>query len=67
MWKAGTGILNVIRILKGRALAAALAGLLGLALLLLPARAAGPVETSIFAVQGGEVDVTSTDATSAKN
>ena len=67
MWKAGTGILNVIRILKGRALAAALAGLLGLALLLLPARAAGPVETSIFAVQGVEVDVTSTDAASAKN
>jgi hypothetical protein len=33
----------------------------------LPARAAGPVETSIFAVQGVEVDVTDKDATTAKN
>ena len=31
------------------------------------ALAAGPVETSIFAVQGVEVDVTDTDAASAKN
>ena len=31
------------------------------------ARAAGPVETSIFAVQGVEVDVTDTDADTAKN
>ena len=29
--------------------------------------AAGPVETSIFAVQGVDVDVTSTDATAARN
>lgn len=29
--------------------------------------ASGPVETSIFAVQGVDVDVTSTDATTAKN
>jgi hypothetical protein len=35
----------------------------------LPAKvlAAGPVETSIFAVQGVDVDVTDTDATTAKN
>lgn len=65
--KLGTGILNVIRNLKGRAAAAVLTGLLGLAFLFLPAHAAGPVETSIFAVQGVEVDVTSTDASTAKN
>ena len=53
--------------LQGRAVAAALAGFLGLAALILPAMAGGPVETSIFAVQGVEVDVTSTDASSAKN
>lgn len=33
----------------------------------LTALAAGPVETNIYAVQGVPVDVTSTDATSAKN
>jgi hypothetical protein len=33
----------------------------------LPAWAAGPVETSIFAVQGVEVDVSDVDAQSAKN
>ncbi len=33
----------------------------------LPAWAGGPVETSIFAVQGVDVDVTSTDATTARN
>jgi len=32
-----------------------------------PAGAAGPIETSVFAVQGVAVDVTSTDAASAKN
>ena len=53
--------------LQGRAVVAALAGFLGLAALILPATAGGPVETSIFAVQGVEVDVTSTDASSAKN
>lgn len=31
------------------------------------AQAGGPVETSVFAVQGVDVDVTSTDATAAKN
>ena len=45
--------------------AAALAAVLLLAVPL--ARAAGPVETNIFAVQGVEIDVTSTDAASAKN
>lgn len=48
-----------------------LARLTLLALLLLaaalPLRAAGPVETSVFAVQGVAVDVTDTDATTAKN
>jgi len=33
----------------------------------LPLHAAGPVETSVFAVQGVAVDVTDTDATTAKN
>lgn len=65
--KFRTGILNVIRMLQGRAIAAALAGFLALAAIVLPAVAGGPVETSPFAVQGVEVDVTSTDATSAKN
>lgn len=37
------------------------------ALLAQPAWAAGPVETNIFAVQGVDVDVTSTDAAAAKN
>jgi hypothetical protein len=32
-----------------------------------PARAAGPVETSIFAVQGVDIDVTAKDAASAKD
>lgn len=67
MWKVGTGILNVIRKLQGRAVAAALAGTLALIAFLLPAVAGGPIETSPFAVQGVEVDVTSTDANSAKN
>ena len=53
--------------LQGRAVAAALAGILGLIAVLLPAAAGGPIETSPFAVQGVEVDVTSTDANSAKN
>lgn len=53
--------------LQGRLVAVALAGILALAAALLPAIAGGPVETSVFAVQGVEVDVTSTDATSAKN
>ena len=66
VWKVGTGILNVIRMLQGLAVAVALAGFLALAPLP-PAVAGGPVETSPFAVQGVDVDVTSTDATSAKN
>jgi len=53
--------------LQGSLVAAALAGFLALAAAVLPAMAGGPVETSVFAVQGVEVDVTSTDATSAKN
>ena len=65
--KLGTGILNVIRMLQRRAIVAALAGLLALASFLQPVLAGGPVETSPFAVQGVDVDVTSTDATSAKN
>ncbi len=53
--------------LQGRAVAAALAGFLARAALVMPAMAGGPVETSIFAEQGVDVDVTSTDASSAKN
>ena len=67
MWKVGTGILNVIRMLQGRAVVAALAGVLALAALVLPVRASGPIETSVFSEQGVDVDVTSTDANSAKN
>ncbi|MGQ0485037.1 MAG: DUF2066 domain-containing protein [Hyphomicrobiales bacterium] len=44
-----------------------LAILLSLCLMSLAARAAGPVETSIFAVQGVSADVTGKDATAAKN
>lgn len=47
---------------------AVLAGILGLWCACLPAFAAGgPIETSIFAVQGVDVDVTSTDAATARN
>jgi hypothetical protein len=53
--------------MKRRSLLAGLAGLLALLFGLVPASAGGPVETSIFAVQGVDVDVTSTDATTAKN
>lgn len=63
----GTGRLIGFRIVKNRAAAAVLAGILALMVSLWPARAAGPVETSMFAVQGVDVDVTSTDATTAKN
>jgi len=59
--------LNVFRISKLRALGAALAAGLALAAAFLPARAGGPIETNIFAVQGVDVDVTSTDAATAKN
>lgn len=44
-----------------------LAALLFLVSGVLEVMAAGPVETNIFAVQGVPVDVTSTDATSARN
>lgn len=47
-----------------RALAA---GLIGLALWSQPAVAGGPIETNVFAVQGVDVDVTSTDAAAARN
>lgn len=59
--------MNVIRNLRASAVAAVLAGFLGLAASFLPAQSAGPIETSIFAVQGVDVDVTSTDAATAKN
>lgn len=51
----------------GRLGRAALAAVLGLLLQAVQALAAGPVETNVFAVQGVQVDVTSTDATTAKN
>lgn len=53
--------------MKNRSAAAVLAGILALFAALAPAFSTGPVETSIFAVQGVDVDVTSTDAASAKN
>ena len=53
--------------LQGRAVAAALAGFMALAALVPQVMAGGPVETNPFAVQGVDVDVTSTDASSAKN
>ena len=46
---------------------ALLAALLFLGFGIFEVMAAGPVETNIFAVQGVAVDVTSTDATTAKN
>lgn len=54
----GHGLVRVLRV-----------GLLALLALCFTAaaRAGGPIETSIFAVQGVDVDVTSTDATTAKN
>lgn len=59
-----TGRLNVVRLVMGRTF---LAGLLAVLALCLPASAGGPIETNIFAVQGVDVDVTSTDASAAKN
>ncbi len=59
--------MNVFCISKLRALCAAFAAGLVLAAALVPARAGGPIETNIFAVQGVDVDVTSTDAAAAKN
>lgn len=63
----GTGILNIYRSFVVRAAVAVFAGVLAVWSACLVASAAGPVETSIYAVQGVDVDVTSTDATSAKN
>ena len=59
--------MTLFRILKNRAVAAVLAGALVVLPWLGPAVASGPIETSIFAVQGVDVDVTSTDAAAAKN
>ncbi len=53
--------------MKNRAAAAVLAGALAILGVFGPALASGPIETSIFAVQGVDVDVTSTDAAAAKN
>jgi hypothetical protein len=58
---------KVFRILGSRLAAAVLAVALAVFAGLTPSWALGPVETSIFAVQGVDVDVTSTDASSAKN
>lgn len=59
--------MNLFRIFESRWPAAVLAAVLAFFSCLVPASAAGPVETSIFAVQGVDVDVTSTDAATAKN
>jgi hypothetical protein len=55
------------RILRTRAAAWLLAGALAVLAGHGTALSSGPVETSIFAVQGVDVDVTSTDAATAKN
>jgi hypothetical protein len=67
MWKPGTGSLIDFRVLTGRNMLALMAGLVTCVLATLPAVAGGPIETSVFAVQGVDVDVTSTDATTARN
>jgi hypothetical protein len=56
-----------LRIFGNRVAAAVLAGVLALFACLGPSAASGPIETNIFAVQGVDVDVTSTDAATAKN
>ncbi len=70
MWKPGTGSLIDFRVwigrIWGRTWLAFAAGILACGISL-PAQAGGPIETSVFAVQGVDVDVTSTDATAAKN
>jgi hypothetical protein len=53
--------------MEGRNWLAGLAGMLAIVSFAVPGGAGGPIETSIFAVQGVDVDVTSTDATTAKN
>jgi hypothetical protein len=59
--------LNSFRIWRSRTAAAVLGVTLALLAAAGPVSAFGPVETSIFAVQGVDVDVTSTDAATAKN
>jgi hypothetical protein len=59
--------LTLFCILRGRAAAVLFAGVLALLAGPGPAAASGRIETSIFAVQGVDVDVTSTDAATAKN
>jgi hypothetical protein len=58
---------KVFRILGSRLAAAVLAAALAFPVSVAAVSAGGPVETSIFAVQGVDVDVTSTDAAAAKN
>ncbi len=67
MWKPGTGSLIDHRVFNRRNALALVAGLLTLPLWRMPAMAGGPIETGVFAVQGVDVDVTSTDATTARN
>jgi hypothetical protein len=52
--------------IDGFTLRSVLLGLMLAVLAIVPARAAGPVETSVFAVQGVEVDATDRDAAAAK-
>ena len=65
--ETGIGIVIVTQWMKGRNWLAGLAAMLAMLMLAASAGAEGPIETSIFAVQGVAVDVTSTDATTAKN
>jgi hypothetical protein len=61
------GILKRWNLKWGRGVLAAVLALMATLGAVAPANAGGPIETSIFAVQGVGVDVTSTDATAAKN
>ena len=63
----GTGSLIDYRMFTSRNVLTLVAGMLTLVLSCMPATAGGPIETSVFAVQGVDVDVTSTDATAARN
>ena len=65
--KTGADLLNELGLKLSRLWRTAIAGALAGLLSCTPAQAAGPVETNIFAVQGVDVDVVSTDAAAAKN
>lgn len=65
--ETGDGRLTEARTIGLRTWRSGLTGVLAGAFWYVSACAAGPVETSIFAVQGVDVDVTSTDASAARD